>query len=71
MFHALRQGQASKLVPIQNTPVQLTPPVIYFTVFLLIPPNVFSTVSFIFAAVMIITSSFILGKRQAQIDEIK
>lgn len=71
MAAALRHGDASKLVPIQNFPSQSTPSIVYFLVFLLPPPTVLSVIFFIIAIVLIITSSFILGKRQAQIEEIK
>ncbi|MFX1493642.1 MAG: hypothetical protein ACFFBZ_05120 [Promethearchaeota archaeon] len=71
MAAALRYGDASKLVPIQNLPSQSTPSIVYFLVFLLPPPTVLSAIFFIVAIVLIITSSFILGKRQAQMDEIK
>lgn len=71
MAAALRYGDASKLVPIQNLPSQSTPSIVYFIVFLLPPPTVLSVIFFIVAIVLIITSSFILGKRQAQMDEIK
>lgn len=71
MAASLRHGDASKLVPIQNTPTQSTPSIIYFLVFLLPPPSILSVVFFTVAIILIIISSFILGKRQAQMDEIK
>ncbi|MFX1496025.1 MAG: hypothetical protein ACFFBH_00725 [Promethearchaeota archaeon] len=71
MAAALRYGDASKLVPIQNLPTQTTPSIVYFLVFLLIPPTTLSVVFFIIAIILIITSSFILAKRQAELDKIK
>jgi hypothetical protein len=71
MAAALRYGDASKLVPIQNLPTQTTPSIVYFLVFLLLPPNVLSVPFFIIAISLIIISSFILAKRQAQLDKIK
>lgn len=71
MAAALRYGDASKLVPIQNVPSQISPSIVYFLIFFLLPPTILSTIFFIIAISLIITSSFILGKRQAQMDEIK
>ncbi|MFW9770870.1 MAG: hypothetical protein ACFFEO_01700 [Candidatus Thorarchaeota archaeon] len=71
MAAALRYGDASKLVPIQNLPTQTTPSVIYFLVFLLLPPSTLSIIFFILAIMLIIASSFILAKRQAELDKIK
>jgi hypothetical protein len=71
MAAGLRHGDASKLVPIQNVPSESTPSIVYFLIFLLPPPTVLSVIFFIIAIVLIITSSFILGKRQAQMDEVK
>jgi len=70
MAEALRYGQAGNLVPIQNVPVQITPSILYFVVFLLMPPSILSVVYFAIAVMLIIICSFILGKRQAQIEEI-
>ena len=71
MAAALRYGDASKLVPIQNLPTQTTPSIVYFLIFLLLPPSTLSVVFFIIAIILIITSSFILAKRQAELDKIK
>ena len=64
-------GQASNLVPIQQIPTLLAPIVIYFLIFLLTPPSVFSIYYLIIGITLIIISSFLLGKRSAQIEEIK
>jgi hypothetical protein len=64
-------GQASNLVPIQQVPTLLAPIAIYFLIFLLTPPSVFSAFYLIFGITLIIISSFLLGKRSAQIEEIK
>jgi len=69
MAEAFRYGQAGNLVPIQSVPVQVTPTILYFLVFLLIPPSIFSIIYFLIAVVLIIACSFILGKRQAQIEK--
>ena len=64
-------GQASNLVPIQQIPTLLAPIVIYFLIFLLTPPSVFSIYYLIIGITLIIISSFLLGKRSAQIEDIK
>ena len=70
MSQGFRHGRASYLAPIQNVPVQLTPSILYFLVFMMIPPSVISIVFFIIGIILIISSSFILGKRQAEIEQI-
>ncbi len=64
-------GQASNLVPIQQVPTLIAPIVIYFLIFLLTPPSVFSIYYLIIGLSLIIISSFLLGKRSAQMEEIK
>ena len=64
-------GQASNLVPIQQIPTLLAPIVIYFLIFLLTPPSIFSIYYLIIGITLIIISSFLLGKRSAQLEEIK
>ena len=71
MVEALHHGQASNLVPIQNVPQQITPAIVYFLIFFKIPPSIFSIIFFMIASILILISSFILGKRQAHIEEIK
>ncbi len=67
---ALKFGQASNLIPIQQVPIQITPMLIYYLVFLLLAPSVLSIFFSIIAVALIIWSSFLLGKRQAQLEEI-
>ncbi len=71
MARALSYGQASKLVPIQAVPIQITPSIVYFFVFQEIPISLYSILFYLIAISFILISSFVLGKRQAQIDEIK
>lgn len=71
MVEALHHGQASNLVPIQNIPQQITPAIVYFLIFFKIPPSIFSIIFFMIASILILISSFILGKRQTYIEEIK
>lgn len=68
---AFKSGQASNLVPIQQVPIQIAPIFVYFLVFLLLAPNLFSTLYMFVGVAFIIVSSFLLGKRKAQMDEIK
>ncbi|MFX0059866.1 MAG: hypothetical protein ACFE85_06720 [Candidatus Hodarchaeota archaeon] len=70
MAASFRYGKASNLVPLQNVPVQLSPSILYFLVFNLAPPSIFSVIFFMISVILIIACSFILGKRQAQIDKI-
>ena len=70
MSQGFRSGKASFLAPIQNVPVQLTPSILYFFVFMMIISTITSIIFFILGVVLIISSSFILGKRQAQIEQI-
>ncbi len=64
-------GQASNLVPIQQVPTLLAPIAIYFLIFLLTPPSFLSIFYLIFGITLIIISSFLLGKRSAQLEQIK
>jgi drug/metabolite transporter (DMT)-like permease len=68
---AFRVGQASNMIPIQQVPTLMVPVFIYFLVFLMIPPNIFSIVFLISSSILIITSSFLLGKRSARMEDIK
>ncbi|MHA1670412.1 MAG: hypothetical protein ACTSV5_07510 [Promethearchaeota archaeon] len=70
MSQGFRSGKASFLAPIQNVPVQLTPSIIYFFVFMMITSKIMPIIFFILGVALIISSSFILGKRQAQIEQI-
>jgi len=64
-------GQASNMIPIQQVPVQITPIFVYFVIALLMPPYVYSMPFMISGVALIIISSFLLAKRQAQLEEIK
>lgn len=68
---AFRTGQASNLIPIQQVPIQISPPFYYLAVFLL-PINNISSILFLSSGIiLIIISSFLLGKRQAAIEKIE
>jgi drug/metabolite transporter (DMT)-like permease len=69
---SFKVGEASLMVPIQQIPVQVTPAFVYLSVFLLAPP--FGNYSLLLLGVsigLILASSFLLAKRQAQIQAIK
>ena len=67
---AFTAGQASNLIPVQQVPIQISPIFIYFFVFLLTAQPT-AIVYIIIGVAMIIISSFLLGKRQAQMEEIQ
>ena len=69
--HAYRVGQASNMIPIQHVPVLIAPVCIYFLVFLLVPPSFISILYLVSSIVLIMTSAFLLGRRLAQMEEIK
>jgi drug/metabolite transporter (DMT)-like permease len=68
---AFREGQASNLIPIQQVPIQIAPVFYYIAVFLLPIPNILSLVFLIIGIISVIISSFLLGRRQAQIETVK
>lgn len=70
MSQAFRSGKASFLAPIQNVPVQLTPSILYFFVFMMTISTIISIILFILGVALIISSSFILGRRQTEIEQI-
>ena len=67
---AFREGQASNLIPIQQVPIQIAPVFYYIAVFLLPIPNLLSLVFLIVGIVLVVVSSFLLGRRQAQIEKV-
>lgn len=71
MQQAFKFGKASNLSPIQQVPQQITPIFIYFLLFFLVPPSEFSAIFMFIGITLILLSSFILGKRQAQMEELK
>ena len=67
---AFTAGQASNLIPVQQVPIQITPIFVYFLVFL----QTAQPIAFVYitmGVVLIIASSFLLGKRQAKMEQIK
>lgn len=67
---SMKFGQVNQLIPIQNLPIQISPIIIYFLVFSKVtaPINIIFIVG---GTILVVISSFILGKRQAQLEEIQ
>jgi drug/metabolite transporter (DMT)-like permease len=66
-----KYGDASKMVPIHQIPLQITPVIVYFLIFMLIPPTVFSFYFLIGGAILITIATFIFANRQAKLESIK
>lgn len=64
-------ANASRMIPIQQVPIQITPIIAYFFVFTLMPPTILPIIYVIIGVALIILSSFLLAKRQAQLEAIK
>jgi drug/metabolite transporter (DMT)-like permease len=71
MQQAFQHERASTLILIQQVPVQIGPIFIYFAIFMLAPPEFYSFPFMIIGVFLIIGSSFLLARRQAQLEEIK
>ncbi len=67
---AFTVGQASNLIVIQQIPIQIGPIFIYFLVFLMPLTDVISIIFLFLAIFLIIISAYLLGKRQAKIEQI-
>ncbi|MCP4762337.1 MAG: hypothetical protein GY870_11195 [archaeon] len=77
-FFGIKQTQevfkyapASKAIPIQQLPIQITPILVYFLIFSLTPPYLYSMPYVIIGVVLILISGFLLGKRQAELEAIE
>ncbi|MCK4280635.1 MAG: hypothetical protein KAX10_00850, partial [Candidatus Lokiarchaeota archaeon] len=68
---SFKVAQASNMIPIQQVPIQITSIFIYLLIFLLQPPSIMSIIFLILGIFLILISSFLLGKRQAQLEKIK
>lgn len=71
MQQAFQHGDASKLIPVQQAPIQIGPVFVYFVIFIFIPPYVFSFPFMLGGVILVLTSSMFLAKRQAQLEAIK
>ena len=67
---SFKYGQANVLVPLTNLPIQVIPVIAFFIVFLSIPPNTLSVIFVIVGFALVITSSFLLAKKQAKFETI-
>lgn len=68
---AFKEGKAHVMIPVQQIPLEITPIIIYFVVFLLPSPKIYSLPFIIIAGVLLIICSYLLGKRQVRFEEIK
>jgi len=68
---AFKSGDASKLIPIQQIPIQLAGIFVYFLIFVMTPAEPISAVWLFFGIAFIIMSTFLLGKQQARMESIK
>jgi hypothetical protein len=68
---SFKYGQASNIIPIQQIPIQIGPIFYYFSIFLLTAPTLLSILLLLPGIGFIILSGFLLGKRQAALEEIK
>jgi len=68
---AFKEGKAHVMIPVQQIPLEITPIIIYFMVFMLTPPKIYSLPFIVIAGVLLITCSYLLGKRQVKFEEIK
>ena len=64
-------ANASRMIPIQQVPIQITPVLAYFFVFTLLPSTIFPIIYVIFGVSLILLSSFLLAKRQQKLEAIK
>ncbi len=71
MQKSLRLAQASNVVPIQQVPIQIAPPFYFLAVYLLPVNKVYSVFFLLIGIGLVIASSFLLGKRQAEIEKIQ
>ncbi|MBY9012280.1 MAG: hypothetical protein KGD70_07890 [Candidatus Lokiarchaeota archaeon] len=65
---SLKYGQANVLVPITNAPIQIIPVIAFFIIFLSSPSNIISIIYLIIGLILIISSSFLLSKRQTKLE---
>jgi hypothetical protein len=69
--NGFKSGKANTVIPIQQVPVNIAPIFIYFSVFIKPSPSNYAIPLMIIAIGLIIISSYILSKRQLQLDSIK
>ena len=67
---SLKYGQANILVPLTSVPIQTIPVMAFFMVFLSKPSNILSVLHLIIGFIFIISSSFLLSKRQTKLEQV-
>ena len=68
---AFKFAQASNAIPVQQVSIQISPILVYFYVFSLTPPTRISAACMIGGVLLILTSGFLLGRRQSEIEAIE
>jgi hypothetical protein len=68
---AFRSGNASRIIPLQQIPINIAPILVFFWVFSLSPRTPLTVPFLLGAIVLIICSSYLLARRQSQLDDIK
>jgi len=68
---AFKSGNASLVIPIQQVPVNVAPILVFFWVFAMNSRSVITIPFLIVAVAIIILSSFLLARRQAQLENIQ
>jgi drug/metabolite transporter (DMT)-like permease len=68
---SLKYGQANILAPLTSVPIQVIPVIAFFIIFLSMPQNILSVIYLIIGFIFIISSSFLLSKRQANLEQVK
>ncbi|TXT58656.1 MAG: conserved membrane protein of unknown function [Promethearchaeota archaeon] len=71
MQNSFKYTDARLAIPIREVPIQIGPAFVFISVFALFPPNVLSLPFLYIAIALIIVSSFLLGKRQAELEKIE
>jgi len=69
--NSFKAGKANVCIPIQQVPVNIAPIFVYFVIFLKTAPTSYSVYLMVGAIALIIYSSYVLSKRQVQLDKIK
>ncbi len=67
---SLKYGQANILAPLNSVPIQIIPIIAFFIIFLSTPPNILSVIFMIIGFTLIISSSFLLTRKQAKLEKI-
>ena len=67
---AFKWAQASNVIPVQQLSVQVTPVFFYFYVYALEPPRAASGVLIVAGAALVVVAAFLLGRRQAEVEQI-